>query len=52
MTCTYESSRVTLEREGEARRYSGGPIGAKKAGGSFLCPGSVNLDSAQAHFHR
>lgn len=51
VTCTYEASRVTLEREGVTRHYSGGPIGAKKAGGSFLCPGSVNLDSAEAVFH-
>ncbi|WP_205328456.1 hypothetical protein [Glycomyces sp. YM15] len=52
VTCTYEASRVTLEREDATRRYSGGPIGAKKAAGSFLCPGSVNLDSAEARFHQ
>jgi hypothetical protein len=52
VTCTYEASRVTLEREGATREYRGGPIGAKKAGGSFLCPGSVNLDSAEVVFHQ
>jgi hypothetical protein len=52
VTCTYEASQVTLEREGSSRGYSGGPIGAKKAGGSFLCPGSVNLDSAEVLFHQ
>ena len=52
VTCTYESARVTLEREGETREYRGGPIGARKVGGSFLCPGSVNLDSAEVVFHQ
>ncbi|GAA2163543.1 MULTISPECIES: hypothetical protein [Glycomyces] len=52
VTCTYEASRVTLERDGATREYRGGPIGAKKVGGSFLCPGSVNLDSAEVVFHQ
>jgi hypothetical protein len=52
VTCTYEASRVTLERVGTSREYRGGPIGAKKVGGSFLCPRSVNLDSAEVVFHQ
>jgi hypothetical protein len=52
VTCTYEASRVTLERDGASREYRGGPIRAGKAGGSFLCPDAVNLDSAEVIFHR
>lgn len=52
ITCTYEASTVTLERDGITRDYAGGPIKAKKVGGAFLCPGSVNLDSAAIAFHR
>ncbi|MFG3339557.1 hypothetical protein [Glycomyces sp. NPDC048151] len=52
VTCTYESERVTLTREGAGRGYRGGPIGARKVGGSFLCPGSVNLDAAEVVFHQ
>lgn len=52
VTCTYEASRVTLDRDGATREYRGGPIGAKKVGGSFLCPGRVNLDSAEVVFHQ
>lgn len=52
VTCTYKASRVTLKRVGTGREYRGGPIGAGKVGGSFLCPGSVNLDSAEVVFHR
>jgi hypothetical protein len=52
VTCMYEASRVTLEREEATREYRGGPIGAKKVGGSFLCPRSVNLDRAEVVFHK
>ncbi|GAA2121964.1 hypothetical protein [Glycomyces algeriensis] len=52
VTCTYEASRVTLKRDGASREYRGGPIRAGKAGGSFLCPDAVNLDSAEVVFHR
>lgn len=52
VTCTYEAARVTLDRDGASRAYRGGPIGAKKAKGSFLCPGSVNLDEAEVVFHQ
>lgn len=52
ITCTYEASTVTLERDGTTRDYAGGPIKAKKVGGAFLCPGSVNLDSAAIAFHQ
>jgi hypothetical protein len=43
---------VTLEREGTTRVYAGGPINAKKVGGSWLCPRSANLDSAAITFHQ
>ncbi|MBO3732708.1 hypothetical protein [Glycomyces niveus] len=52
VTCTYEAARVTLERDGVSRSYGGGPVGAKKVKGSFLCPGSVNLDRAEVVFHQ
>ncbi|MEV3934435.1 hypothetical protein AB0K52_00430 [Glycomyces sp. NPDC049804] len=52
VTCTYEAARVALERDGASRSYSGGPVGAKKVKGSFLCPGSVNLDRAEVVFHQ
>jgi hypothetical protein len=52
VTCTYEASRVPLERDGASRKYRGGPIRAGKAGGSFLCPDAVNLDSAEVVFHQ
>lgn len=52
VSCTYEAARVTLKREGTGRDYRGGPVGARKVAGSFLCPDSVNLDSAEVVFHR
>lgn len=52
VTCTYEASKVTLEREGTGRDYAGGPVNGRKVGGSFLCPSSVNLDSAAIAFHQ
>ncbi|MFC3491090.1 hypothetical protein [Glycomyces rhizosphaerae] len=52
ITCTYEASTVTLEQDGTARDYAGGPIKARKVRGAFLCPGSVNLDSATIAFHQ
>ena len=52
VTCTYEAAKVTLERDGASRSYGGGPVGAKKVKGSFLCPGSVNLDRAEVVFHQ
>lgn len=52
VTCTYEASTVSLDRDGTTRDYDGGPIKAKKVSGSFLCPGSVSLDAAAIAFHR
>ncbi|WP_157975158.1 hypothetical protein [Glycomyces dulcitolivorans] len=54
-TCGYEATDVVFQREGQSRetlprKYVGGPYTGKKVQGSFLCPGSVQLDRAAFSF--
>jgi hypothetical protein len=49
-TCGYEATDVVFQREGPSREYAGGPYTGKKVQGSFLCPGSVQLDRAAFAF--
>lgn len=51
-TCGYESGRVVFERDDTTRTYRGGPYRGEKVEGPFMCPDSVNLDSAALTFHR
>lgn len=51
LTCTYEATDIAMTRDGSTRTYSGGPYTGDKVDGSFLCPGSIDLDSATVTFH-
>ncbi|THV41434.1 hypothetical protein [Glycomyces buryatensis] len=52
VSCTYEATDLSLERQGDTREYLGGPYTAGKASGMFLCPRDVKLDSAAITFHQ
>lgn len=51
ISCRYRAEGIALTRDGTTRHYSGGPYTGNKTGGSFFCPSTATIDTADVLFH-